>query len=154
MSDGRDGAVGALYTAIARFIKDVDAPDLTDAWSAEHLARHAGFNSDVKKCAAACFPGQPFDQFDTPRLVVFCAQRFPGGGAAPTVRDGPDVIDPTAPLLAPGSPQRGECEVAVAVETEGARASGGAEPSPTAAEPKRAAETVAGGDGKRGRRPG
>ena len=70
------------------------------------------------------------------------------------VRDGPDVIDPTAPLLAPGSPQRGEWEVNVAVETEGARASGGAEPSPTAAERKRAAETVAGGDGKRGRRPG
>ena len=133
MSDGRDGAVEALYTALARFIKDVDAPDLTDAWSAEHLARHAGFSSDVKECAAACFPGRPFGQFDTPRLVVFCAQRFPGGGAAPAVRDGPDVIDPTAPLLAPGSPQRGLRSVNVTVETEGARASDGADPSPEAA---------------------
>ena len=87
----------ALFAALAGFIKEVNAPDLTDGWSAERLARDACFNPRVKNCAMACFPGEPLvdnraSARNNPLLVAFCARRFPAGGAALAARDSPDAL--------------------------------------------------------------
>ena len=74
-----------LKEAIAGFLEEADAPDLTRNWTAEHLAHHSSLRPAVERCAKACFPAEQFDYDkaspgNNPLLVAFCAEHFPTGG--------------------------------------------------------------------------
>ena len=78
-----------LHKAIQTYLEDVDAPDLTNAWSAGRLARESSLRPAVKQAASLVFPNEAFydgkaSEKNNPGLVRFCATHFPNKPAGPS----------------------------------------------------------------------